>query len=247
MSYSNLLRKIIVESGFNSTDIIKACNERGRKIDKAYLSRLLNNKVAPPSEELSRMIADICSVDERKLVLEGYIEKAPKEIKEAFLSIKSMVFIACLSMAGNNKIDENILEQLKEKLEEEPLSEFILSLIDEKADKISFMPNGIEFSNSMDNFKYMLEEPLALMVDDNGMFPKIIEKSKVILKIQSEYNDWDILAVKIKGTEKIIVRFALKNKNQITLKPLNNTFETQCLKLSDLTILGKVTKTITDI
>ena len=246
MSYGKLLRKTIAESGFNSTDIIKACNARGRKIDKAYLSRLLNDKAMPPSEELSRMFAEICGVDERKLVLEGYIEKAPKEIKEAFLSIKFMASMMGLSVF-ENEMSEELLEQLQEKLKEEPLSDFIISLIDEKADKMDFLKNGIELSNSQNGFKCMLEEPLALTVSDNGMFPKIMEKSKVNLKIQSKYDDWDILAVKIKRTEEIIVRFALINKDTITLKPLNNNFETQELNVNDLTILGKVTQTITNI
>lgn len=246
MSYGNLLRKTIAESGFNSTEIIRACNSRGRKIDKAYLSRLLNDKVPPPAEELSRMLADICGIDERKLVLEGYIEKAPKEIKEAFLSIKFMASMMGLLMF-ENKVDKEVLEQLQQKLEEEPLSDFIISLIDEKSDKMDFIQNGVKMWSSKDNFKFTLQEPLALTINDNGMFPKIMKNSKVNLKIQKDYNDWDILAVKIKGKDEIIARFALIDKDKITLKPLNNDFETQELSFNDLTILGKVTQTITNI
>ncbi len=244
MSYSNLLRKVIVESGYNSTEIIKECNKRGRKIDKAYFSRLLNNKTQPPSEELSRIISDICQVDERKLVLEGYIDKAPNEIKEAFVSFKKMLYLTSLSLFENT-IDTNILEQLEENLRQEPLADFILSLIDDKATKFNSFTNGMEMSN--DNLKVILEEPLALPISDNGMFPKIIANSKVKLKIQNQYNDWDILAIKLKGSEEIIARFVLINKDKITLKPLDDKFETLHLNKTDLTILGKVTQVITDI
>lgn len=131
MPYSKLLKKIIVESGYTNRDIIEKCNKRDRKIDKAYLSKLQNNKVPAPSEEISRTIANICGTDERLLVLEGYIDKAPKEIKEALENIKLIFSMAVLSMFENELNDEAI-KQVENEINKEPLSDFILQIIDNK-------------------------------------------------------------------------------------------------------------------
>jgi len=242
MSYGKLLAKIVAESGYQYKEVIEECNKRGRHIDKSYFSRLLNDKVNPPSEELSRMFADICNVDARKLILEGYIDKAPKEIIDVLVSLKLMVYTFS-SKIYENEITDDLLSDLKKKLEKEPLSDFILSLQDNLKD-LKYM-NNIEISEN--NFNYKIEEPLALTITDNGLAPKITEGSKIILKLKSTYDTGDILAIKPNKEENIITRIAVLDNETITLIPLNKSYSKLTYNLQDITILGKVVKVITEI
>lgn len=248
MPYSRLLRNIVADSGYSSKQIIDECNKRGKKIDKAYLSKLLNDKIPPPSEEVSRVIGNVCNADERLLVLEGYIDKAPKEVKEAFNSIRYMTTISALNMFSN-KLDENIIKQLEKEMNNEPISEFIVSLIDNKANNINITDSGMELSiENDDNVKLSLTEPMSLQVKDSSMAPMIPENAKISLKIEEKYKNGDILAIKVKKQEDFIVRYALFNKDTVTLTSLNTKeFEPVTYSEKDIIILGKVERVIIEI
>lgn len=248
MPYHKLLRKIVADSGYSSKQIIDECNNRGKKIDKAYLSKLLNNKIPPPSEEVSRVIANVCNVDERLLVLEGYIDKAPKEVIEALNSIKYMTTISALNIFAN-EISNELLNKLEMELNEEPLANFIVDLIDNKSNNVKILNNGMELSMEKNkNATLSLREPLALPIKDNAMSPMIPENSKISLKVENEYKNGDILAIKIKKQEDFIVRYALFNKDTITLTSLNHKeFEPITYKLEDIIIMGKVERVIIEI
>lgn len=248
MPYSKLLRNVVADTGYSAKQIIDECNKRGRKIDKAYLSKLLNNKIPPPSEEVSRLLANICNVDERLLVLEGYIDKAPKEIKDIFNSIRYMTTLSALNVFSN-KLDKNMLEELEKEMNEEPISEFMVSFIDTKANNINIMDSGMELSVVNDNsLKLSLTEPMSLQVKDNSMFPMIPENAKISLKIEDKYKNGDILAIKVKKQEDFIVRYALFNKDTVTLTSLNTKeFEPITYNEKDIIILGKVERVIVEI
>jgi hypothetical protein len=250
MPYSKLLMKVVAESGKTSKEIIDECNKRGRNIDKAYMSKLLNDKVPPPSEEISRMIADICEFDEKKLVLEGYIDKAPKEIYEAFVSIKLLTTAAALDIFLNPK-NEQTLEELEREMNKEPVADFIIDLIKTLSNNINLKENGfdikLEQKDSQDNLVLSLREPIGLPIKDNAMFPIIPLNSKISLQLQKEYNNGDILAIKVKEQEDFIVRYALFNGNEIILTALNREFKPLTYKKEDIIIFGKVVRVITDI
>ncbi len=242
--YSKLLTKIIAESGYTAKQIVEKCNDIGNGIDTTRLSKLQNGKLPAPSEKVSRDIARICNADERLLVIEGYLEKAPKEIIDVFIAIKLMTTIAALSVF-ENKIDKLTLTQIKEELNKEPIADFIVSLLDNEKD-MEINNDMLEFKAKQDNVTISFTEPLAIQVKDNAMFPKITEGAKITLQIEDKYKNGDVLAVKIKD-EDIIVRYAFINKEEITLAPLNSQYETITYNLKDVVILGKVIKTINDI
>lgn len=246
MPYSKLLMKVIAESGYTSKEIVEQCNDRGKKIDRAYLSKLLNNKVPAPSEEVSRIIANICNIDERLLVLEGYIDKAPKEIKEAFDSIKFMTTVAALNIY-ENKLDEETIKNLEIEMNKEPLADFIISLIDNKASAVNFNENGIEVIDEEENFKLSLTEPVALEIKDDSMFPIISKGSKINLKIEDKYNNGDIVAFKIKGKEDFIIRYVMFNGEDIIFTSLNKEFKVMNFKIDEIIILGRVVKVSTEL
>lgn len=245
MPYYKVLRKVVAESNLTSKEIVEKCNKMGRKIDKSYMSKLLNNKLPAPSEEVSREIAKICNVDERILVLEGYIDKAPKEIKEIFDSIRFMTTLAGLQLF-KNKIDKKTLNELEKELKKEPLSEFLISIIDEKANGINYIDYE-EFEIEGNNHKLSLKAPLGLQIKDNAMFPMISQKSKITLEMKNEYENGDILAIKEKNENDFIVRYAMFSEDKITLTPLNREYKTLTYKKDDIVIIGKVKEVITDI
>jgi repressor LexA len=81
MSYSELLSEYIKRSAYSLRKVAELCNEKGFSIDHSYISKLRNGKKPPPSEELSRVLAEVLNGDPETLVVEGYKEKAPEEIK----------------------------------------------------------------------------------------------------------------------------------------------------------------------
>ena len=249
--YSKLLTKIIAESGYTAKEVVEKCNELGNGIDNTRLSKLQNGKLSAPSSKVSRDLARVCGVDERLLVLEGYIEKAPQEIKDAFMSLKISIIASALNIFKENFSQDNqkYFEIVKKELEQEPLADFIISLIDNGVENISINESGIDIQaiEKEKDIKVTLSQPTTLPVKDNAMFPIIQEGSKVYLKIQEKYDNGDILAVKLKGNENHIIRKVIFNNNLIILLPLQKDFQTLNCEKNDLIILGKVTEVLTSI
>lgn len=245
--YSKVLTKIIAESGLTAKEVVEKCNELGNGIDTTRLSKLQNGKLPAPSEKVSRDIAKVCNTDDRELVIEGYLEKAPKEIIEALNSIKYMATISALDVF-ENAFDQNVINYLQEELDREPLAQFIISLIDNKEANIMIDNNKIEFKAEEDNFNMILNNPSNLKVKDNSMYPTIPENAEITLKIQDKYKDGDILAVKVNNKEGFIVRYVIFKNDSIVLTSLNpKDFETLEYKNNQITILGKIIKVTTDI
>lgn len=81
MSYTELLSEYISNAKISMRKIAEKCNERGFSIDHSYISKIRRGIKPPPSEDLSRIIAEVCGGDPEALVLEGYKEKAPDKVK----------------------------------------------------------------------------------------------------------------------------------------------------------------------
>lgn len=242
--YSMLLNTIISESGLTAKEIVEKCNELGNGIETTRLSKLQNAKLPAPSEKVSRDIAKVCNVDDRKLVIEGYLEKAPKEIIEAFKILKINSEITALRIFENN-VNPEQLELIKKELEKQPLSDCVIQILDSKDNTISLSTELFDVKEK--DFTFRIEEPIALPIMDNSMFPLIPQNSKISLKLQEKYENGDILALKIKKQENVIARYVLFNGNNMILTSLNKDFETLTYNTKDVTILGKVSKVTNDI
>lgn len=242
--YSMLLNTIIAESGLTAKEIVEKCNELGNGIETTRLSKLQNAKLPAPSEKVSRDIAKVCNVDDRKLVIEGYLEKAPKEIIEAFKILKINSEITALRIFENN-VNPEQLELIKRELEKQPLSDCVIQILDSKDNAISLSTELFDVKEK--DFTFRIEEPIALPIMDNSMFPLIPQNSKISLKLQEKYENGDILALKIKKQENVIARYVLFNGNNMILTSLNKDFETLTYNTKDVTILGKVSKVTNDI
>ncbi len=244
--YSKVLATMIAESGLTAKEIVEKCNEMGNGIDATRLSKLQSGKLPAPSEKVSRDIARVCNADERKLVIEGYLEKAPKEIADIFMILKTNTVIAALKIFQNNVTKQQI-ESMKKELEKEPIADYIIDVLNSKNNNIDITIEGFNIKDK--DFTFKVEEPIALPVKDNAMFPIIPEKSKVKLKAETnnKYENGDILAIKLKGQDDFIVRYALFNNDSIILTALNKAYETLTYNKKDIVILGKVANVSIDI
>lgn len=243
--YSILLSKIIAESPYTASEIVKKCNEMGNKIDISRLSRLQSGSEPAPSEKVSRDIARACETDERMLVIEGYIEKSPKEISDAFIIIKKYTALGALK-AYENIIEKEQLNIFLKMIENEPISDTVIDLLDyNNINDINLYPNEININTN--NFKFTLENPISFPINDNSMSPLISKNSRVTIRLQEKYENSDILLVKVKGTNDIIARYAFFNENNISLIPLNKDFETITYNVNRVVIIGKIIKIITNL
>lgn len=248
MPYNELLKKVIKDSNYKNKDIIEELKKENINMDKSYLSKLLNGKLPVPREEISRAIARICNVDERLLVIEGYLEKAPHEITDIFYYIRKVTAYSSLSAISNIKdiLDKNSLELLEEQLHQESLSTFLIELLDFKEnDKMDLINGFLSVSSDKENFAFQLEEPVSFFIDNKDMSPIIPKNSKITLELLDNYKNGDIIAVKYDN--EILVRYYFMNNGIISFNAINKDAKSIDINKKDTKILGKVKRIITDI
>lgn len=81
MNYAEFLSESINKSGLSLGDICAQLAEKGIQIDKSYISKLRTGNRPPANEEISRALAEVTGADPEKLIMLGYIDKAPKEVQ----------------------------------------------------------------------------------------------------------------------------------------------------------------------
>lgn len=79
--YKNLLSYHVKKSGLTLRQIAQQCKDRGQQIAPSYISKLQNGHLPPPSETVSRVLADVLGGNSDAFVYSGYIEKAPSAIR----------------------------------------------------------------------------------------------------------------------------------------------------------------------
>ena len=109
MSYAKLLSQYINNSNLSLRKIAELCNEKGFSIDHSYISKLKNAKMPPPSEELSRVLAEVLSAESDELVIEGYKEKAPDEIRNLLNTSTGIdVNLKSIAIPGSMELTQKI-------------------------------------------------------------------------------------------------------------------------------------------
>ncbi|WPS85655.1 S24 family peptidase (plasmid) [Brevibacillus halotolerans] len=114
MTYAKLLSSYIEKSGLSLSQISTLLKERDFSTDKGYISKLQNGKVPPAGEDLSRALAEVTGNDSEKLVMEGYVEKAPIEVRPLLRWYIDRwdyyVSIVFANIATNDEISEEPLQ-----------------------------------------------------------------------------------------------------------------------------------------
>ena len=244
MAYKEMLEKIMNEKKLTNTEVIAKCREQGIEISETYFSRIKNNKKNPPSEEVSRAIANACNVDERLLVIEGYIDKSPKEIQEAF---KTINFMAKSSTAKLFKIiKKGDMKALQEYLDTQPVSDTVIEILDSKEQYIEFLENNYTFE-SLGNglaLSMSLKEPVAINIEDDAMLPILQKGDKVEFEVKTNYKRCDIVLIKMKKSKQILARYIHKVNNTFILVPTNSEYKDIICNEEDFTVMGRVNNII---
>lgn len=246
MPYYKMLKKVVSNTNYTQEEIAKQCEELGITISKSYINKILNDKLPAPTEEVSRTIAKVCNCDERLLVIEGYLDKAPKEIKDALISLKYIIMLYSINLL-ENRIDKKTIEETRIKFEEEPLADFVIELIDNGKSEIIMKELGVEIEAKNERVICSLTKPISFKVEDNAMYPLIKENDEVTIEIKDRYINGDMIAVTIQGQKGIMIRQAVFLGRNIELVALNKEYKHKTYDKDDVIILGKVKKIITEI
>ena len=241
MSYNKLFKRIFAESNYTQQELADKCN-----VSRSYIGNLLNNITPVPDEEISRAIARACNIDERLLVIEGYIDKAPKEIKDFLIYLKSLVGFCCLNFY-ENKADIESFNILKKQLEEETLCDFIIKLLNDKNNTEYNNQNMFEIKTEDGNIIFNISKPFTLKANDNSMYPLIKENDELSIEIKTTYHNGDIIAFNPKNTEDIFIRQIMFLGKDIEAIPLNAKYKRDFYNKNEIIILGKITKITTNI
>lgn len=249
MPYSKLLQKIIADTNYKNTDIIKKCKEEYNiVINETHFSKILNNHRKPPKEEVSRAIAKICNVDERILMLEGYIDKAPKEIQELFKNLQFNInTITSLLVSNIRDLEDDKLKEIKKYLDTEYVANSIIYMLDKIDNSATLIKNNIEIDESLLNTNISFHIPQGIMITDNSMAPIIEEGNRVVLDFKKPCKISDFVAYKNNESENIKVRILTKNNNTYVMIPINKKYTQEIYSEQDIKILGKVSQVIKDL
>lgn len=252
MSFGKLLKKLTKEKGLTYKELAKRCNENTNEkfITEGYIKEIANERKNPPTEEKIREIAKALDVDEKLLVLEGYIDKAPKEIRDILNKIKEYVIIAGLT-GIENTVKKDEYELIKQEFKKESISQYVLDFFEKST--IEYISNK-DFKININGLKISVNINAISFIEilDNSMSPKINKGDKITIYACSDnkYINGEIVAAKIKGTNEILYRIIHFNNKEKTVSftPINTKeFKEITYNREDIEIIGKVAKVITDL
>jgi len=111
-----VLKEIIENSGLTYKEISEKCEKSGHKVDPSYISKLVNMKLSPASEKINTSIAEACNANPDRMILEAYLDKAPKQLLDFINTIK----------ANYNADFSDNKENVSVNVDNQPISTFIL-------------------------------------------------------------------------------------------------------------------------
>lgn len=175
MNYTDMLNKIIKESGLKGVDIVNRCAEKGIKFTPNYLSVLRNTPGKIPSDEVSKAIAEACNKNKSDiLIIQAYLDKAPDKI----LSFLQSIYDNSMQVTQNRiesclkktLTDEEYAIQKKEMesaIEHLTLAEFICDNMNDatNTDMERFADEIIQYLDTAGNQKSEKEDYILIPLD----------------------------------------------------------------------------------
>lgn len=260
MPYTELLNQLIENSGLTVKEIAERCKEYGENITPSYISTLRNDKNnRAPSDNVSIAIAKACKVEkgfENLLVVEAYIDTAPKEIKDVVELLKDILTNATIGMF-ENKVTTQQKKEIRKMFDNMPMSRFIIELTTDKVKSTLKKQKGtltLEGKDIFTDTNLTIEQrikPVGIPVSDNGMYPVIAKNDMVNFewKEPKDYKTGDIVLLKKadKKADYIARKIVIGQKKQITLIPINNEYTPETVNFDDIIIIGAITQFIRQI
>lgn len=238
MRYSDLLSKYIEDSGLSLGEIAIRLSNKGIKIDRSYISKLKNGNKPPASEEITRALAEVTGGDTDALLLAGYIEKAPDEIKpiltEASNTGELFALFGTLVMyveefRSKGKINEELLEKIemfnnlfsvdyKFRLALGPLKEqpeYAVALIAQLKRHFLPMTNSITFRGTVIKLSDYVDEA-GEPIFNNNPYPEMVKMAEEDYKEIRQANKMQIK----ESSNNSYFRSVAELKNELTQKKI---------------------------
>lgn len=258
MAYTEMLNILIHDSGLTVKQIAEKCSEYGVDITTTYISKLRNDKNnKAPSDKVSIALAKACGAKfEECLVVEAYLDKAPKVITTFFNQLKKIVAPITMGIF-ENKITSQQQKDLEKVIENLPMSQFIFEMVkDNAATKIQkeFGTGHIKAIQKGDDFniKHEITQNLGLQISDDGMSTQIRKGDLVQIEYKTldELKTGDVICFgKSNNKGKVFARKIVvsDNKKTLTLMPINNEYTCESVNIKDIIIFGKAIRVTTEI
>ena len=172
----------------------------GVKITSAYISTLRNDKNnRSPSDEISVALAKACNANyENILVIEAYLDKAPKELLILLNELKHTIAISAVGIL-DNKITSQQQREIQNIANMMSLSELVIEFANEQAIKNLRKEEGafsFKTSFKQDGIKVIqeLKQAVGIEITDDGMNPIINKGNKVNIELKEicDYKTGDI-------------------------------------------------------
>ncbi|MFH5181446.1 hypothetical protein ACHHV8_01675 [Paenibacillus sp. TAB 01] len=115
MRYSTILSQYIKTSGLSLNDICNKLTERGSPIDRSYISKLKNGHKLPSNDAISVALAEVTRGDPDELIVAGFMEKAPEQLKKSILEIDFFLqdTFDMIKMSSNKEFLQQALFSIK--------------------------------------------------------------------------------------------------------------------------------------
>lgn len=150
----------ITSSGLTITELYRRLNDRGVSIDRSYLSKIKSGSKPPPSEEITRAIANELGCDSEPLIIASYLSKAPPEFISAFNRLDDLIndVLVYIQKNCNHKQLQQLMDLLiSDNLQYKMLDKSFFNLINKGAlINSDYINNVISYCRETSNMKQKL-------------------------------------------------------------------------------------------
>lgn len=193
MNYTEMLNKLISESGMNQKEISIRCKELGEDVTTTYLSALKNTNGKMASDNISRAIAKACNAKYSEiLVVQAYLDKAPQIIIDFLEGVRTSqeqgASITKLALAGLPDNLKGITDEINKMENIKSLAEFVCEYVGQmNADENDFDM----LMNILKTGEYDIGAQVKKKLVDNEDWLLIplgdMGKSQIVTKAEADY------------------------------------------------------------
>lgn len=171
--YANILNDYIQKSGKSIEQIAKECKEKRLPINPYYIEKWRTGEYPPPTEAISKVLAEVVNGDPDELILASYMDGTPEELRKLLDEISDIDdligdLISLLVETIKNDEDANV--------------EF-----DELKKMLVMLGRRLTSSFSADDYSKSIEEIARKIIDNSDLRAKkilLLELSSFARRIQ---------------------------------------------------------------
>ncbi|MDW7675377.1 MAG: helix-turn-helix domain-containing protein [Bacillota bacterium] len=244
MGYKEALATMVNNSGLTLREIADRCRANNTPLDPSYISKLQTGKQGPPSEEISKAIAEACGGNAEALILEGFIEKAPEPIQNfvnGMLEYIKEITVSLIGFYTNPEGAKIVMDQLDQASMFELMDMVSITLNEFKNNKNKPFSLDDKFTP---NFEF--SPNVSVRIIDESMSPIIPKGANVNMIVTPEYKTGDIVAVRLEDGSSLIRSLILLEDTTI-LVPESKNFEVLTFPKGTVNIVCKVKSVTTEI